>query len=250
MTNENRHAMSYNGEHYTVAANDIIRGKQSMTLQAARLIRLLIAQVVKEDKDLKTYECKISKLAELLNVDSSNIYRNVQDICDCAMKSVVYIGTGNPKHPWEMYNWLSKAKYDGKGTITLRLSEELKTYVLDLEKWFTQYKLKNILKFNSYYAIRLYEIIRCEDGATGGVKTELEFEITELRKYFDCEDKYKLFADFKRKVIDIAVREINQKSDIWLAPSYKKEGRAVKSVVFNIHFQPCKKNDELVKGHI
>lgn len=122
MTNENRHAMSYNGEHYTVAANDIIRGKQSMTLQAARLIRLLIAQVVKEDKD--------------------------------------------------------------------------------------------------------------------------------LRKYFDCEDKYKLFADFKRKVIDIAVREINQKSDIWLSPTYKKAGRAVKSVVFTIHFQPCKKSDGLLKGHI
>lgn len=46
--------MTYNAEHYTVAANDIIKGKQSMTLQTARLIRLLITQVVKEDKDLKT----------------------------------------------------------------------------------------------------------------------------------------------------------------------------------------------------
>ena len=127
------------------------------------------------------------------------------------------------------------AHYDGKGNITLRLSDEIKPYVLELDKWFTQYKLKNILEFNSYYAIRLYEIIKCEDGATGNMQSELEFEIEELRQYFDCENKYKLFADFKRKVIEVAVREINEKSDIWLKPTYKKWGRAYTSVSFEIH---------------
>lgn len=94
--------MTYNAEHYTVAANDIIKGKQSMTLQTARLIRLLITQVVKEDKDLKTYSCRIIDLAKFLNIDSSNLYKHIRTICDCAMKSVVYIGTDNPKQPWEM----------------------------------------------------------------------------------------------------------------------------------------------------
>lgn len=227
--------MTYNSEHYTVAANDIIRGKQAMTLQTARLIRLLITQVVKEDKDLKTYSCKITDLAKFLNVDSSNLYRDIREICDCAMKSVVYIGTGNPKQPWEMFHWLSTASYDGEGTLTLRLSDQIKPYVLELEKWFTQYQLKNILEFNSYYAIRLYEIIKCEDGLTGGAKSELDFEIDELRQYFDCEQKYKLFADFKRKVIEVAVREINEKSDIYIIPIYKKTGRAVTSIRFEIH---------------
>ena len=55
-------------------------------------------------------------------------------------------------------------------------------------------------------------------------KSELEFSVTELRVCFDCEKKYKLFADFKRKVIDIAVREINEKSDIWVRPTYQKTG--------------------------
>ena len=122
--------MTYNAEHYKVAANDIIKGKQSMTLQTARLIRLLITQVVKEDKDLKTYSCRIIDLAKFLNIDSSNLYKHIRTICDCAMKSVVYIGTDNPKQPWEMFHWVSMAKYDGEGTITLRLSDEIKPYVL------------------------------------------------------------------------------------------------------------------------
>lgn len=230
-----KHEMTYNAEHNTVAANDIIRGKQSMTLQTARLIRLLVTQIAERDIDLKTYTCKITDLAKFMNVPRNNLYRDVFKICECALDSKVYIGTGNSKHPWKLFHWISMASYDGKGNITLRLSDEIKPYVLELDKWFTQYKLKNILEFNSYYAIRLYEIIKCEDGATGNMQSELEFEIEELRQYFDCENKYKLFADFKRKVIEVAVREINEKSDIWLKPTYKKWGRAYTSVSFEIH---------------
>lgn len=230
-----KHEMTYNAEHNTVAANDIIKGKQSMTLQTARLIRLLVTQIAERDKDLKTYTCKITDLAKFLNIDSSNLYRDIRGICECAMKSIVYIGTSNPKEPWEMFHWVSTAKYDGKGNLTLRLSDEIKPYVLELEKWFTQYKLKNILEFNSYYAIRLYEIIKCADGETGNTQSELEFEIEELRQYFGCENKYKPFADFKKNTIEVAVREINEKSDIWLKPTYKKWGRAYTSVSFEIH---------------
>ena len=235
MPKAKKYEMTYNSEHYTVAANDIIRGKQSMTLQTARLIRLLITQVVKEDKDLKTYSCKITDLAKFLNVPRNNLYRDIYQICVAALDSKVYIGTGNPRHPWKMFPWISMAEYDGNGTLTLRLSEQIKPYVLELDKWFTQYQLKNILEFNSYYAIRLYEIIKCEDGATGGMQSELEFEIEKLRQYLGCETKYAAFKDFKKNTIEVAVREINEKSDLYIIPTYKKWGRAVTSVVFEIH---------------
>lgn len=235
MSNIKKYDMSYDADHYTVAANDIIRGKQSMTLQTARLIRLLITQVVKEDKDLKTYSCKISELADFLNIDNSNLYRDIQSICESAMKSVVYIGTGNPKRPWQMFHWISTARYDENGELTLRLSDEIKPYVLELEKWFTQYQIKNILEFSSYYSIRLYEILKCEDGKYRNEKLKHEFTIEELRQFFDCEKKYKQIFDFKKNTIEVAVREINQQSDIWVDVSYKKTGRAITSVVFEVH---------------
>ena len=86
MPKAKKYEMTYNSEHYTVAANDIIRGKQSMTLQTARLIRLLITQVVKEDKDLKTYSCKITDLAKAMKAeklafltDIEGVYKDPQD---------------------------------------------------------------------------------------------------------------------------------------------------------------------------
>lgn len=235
MAKVKKYDMKYNPEHYTVAANDIIRGKQSMTLQTARLIRLLITQVVKEDKDLKTYSCRISDLADFLNIPSSNLYRDIQSICESTMKSVVYIGTGNPKQPWKMFHWVSTAEYDGAGTLTLRLSDEIKPYVLELEKWFTQYQIKNILEFSSYYSIRLYEILKCEEGKYRNEKLKHEFTVEELKQFFDCENKYSAFKDFRKNVIEVAVREINQQSDIWVDVFYKKTGRSITSVVFEVH---------------
>lgn len=227
--------LALNRDYYTVVANDIIKGKQSMSLQTARLVRLLITQVVKEDKDLKTYKCKISELANFLNISRTNLYTDVFKLCDDLTASRVYISTGNPKHPWKIFHWVSMAEYDGNGTLILRLSDEIKPYVLELEKWFTQYQLKNILEFKSYYAIRLYEIIKCEDGLKGGYSTELKFSISDLRIYFDCEDKHKKISDFKKYVIETAVKEINEKSDLLLVPKYEKNGRSITNIVFEIH---------------
>jgi plasmid replication initiation protein len=232
---EKKYEITYNSDHYTVAANDIIKGKQAMNLQTARLIRLLITQVCKEDTDLKIYTCRISELAEFLNIDRHNLYRDIKDICESAMKSVVYIGTNDAKQPWKMFHWVSSAEYDGNGTLSVKLSDEIKPYILALDKWFTQYQLKNILQFNSYYAIRLYELLKCEDGIARKNNLTIEFTVAYLREYFQCEKKYDRIIDFKRYVIEVAVREINEKSDIMLYVDYLKRSRMITKVSFEIH---------------
>lgn len=227
--------MIYDKEHYTCMANDIVKGKQDMTLQEAKIIRLLITQVVKEDKDLKTYSCKIQDLANYLGITSQTLYRDIRSICINLMQRVIYKGTGNPKQPWEIIQWLQKASYDGNGILTLMLSEQIKPFVLDLNKWFTQYQIKNILEFKSFYAIRLYELLKCEEGVNREEKEYYEFTIKRLREFFCCEKKYKKIIDFKRKVIEIAVREINEKSDLYIEVEYIKTGRAITSIKFFVH---------------
>jgi plasmid replication initiation protein len=238
----NTYSLVYNKEHYTVIANDIIKGKQDMTLQEARIIRLIITQVVKQDKDLKTYTCRITDLAKFLGIPSANVYRDVRDICRQLLKRTVDIGTGNPKEPWKTFQWMQQAEYDGNGNLTLELSNKIKPYVVELNKWFTQYQLGNILAMQSFYSIRLYELIKCQDGITRTEKDFHDFTMEYLRQYFCCEKKYKLITDFKRNVIEVAVREINEKSDIGLNVEYVKTGRATTSVHFFVH---CNRNQQL-----
>lgn len=227
-------AITYNKEHYTLMANDVVRGKQDMTLQEARILRLLITQVVKEDNDLKTYTANIQELAKFLNISDNNLYRDIGQICYNLAQRVVKIGTGNAKQPWKVFAWLSSAEYNGAGTITLRLSDQIKPFVLELNDYFTQYKLSNILEMKSFYAIRLYELIKTDEFKG---QSELEYSIEFLRQFFDCEKKYTRINDFKRKVIDVAIREINEKSDIQIDDvEFQGKGRKYDRVVFKMKF--------------
>lgn len=225
----------YNDTHYTVMANDIVKGKQAMSLQEARIIRLLVTQVVKEDKDLKTYTCRIQDLADFLGIKSPTLYRDIQNICSNLLKQTVSVGTGNSKQPWEEFQWIQLAKYDGNGNLTLMLSNQIKEHVIELNKYFTQYQFKEILNMKSFYAIRLYELIKCEDGFARENKPVHEFSISYLREYFCCEKKHEKISDFKKFVIETAVREINKKSDIWICVEYIKRGRSISSVKFELH---------------
>lgn len=250
MPRKRTHEMAYNAENYTVMANDIIRGKQSMTLQEARLIRLLITQVAQGDTDYQTYSCRIVDLAKFLGIDNHNIYRDIPDICKGLMQNVVYIGTGNKRSPWEMFHWVSQAKYDGKGTITLRLSDEIKPYVLDLEKWFTRYPLGNILAMRSYYSIRLYELIKCQDGVGRTEKDFIDFGVEELRQACGCEGKYKQIVELKKWVIAPAVNEINENTDIWVEVEYLKTGRRITDIRFHVHDKPKKRQKKQLPGQM
>lgn len=227
--------IAYNKSHYTVIANRIIKGKQEMSLQESKIVRLLITQVVKEDSDLKTYRCNIKELASFLGVSKSNLYRDIRSICDSLMMRVIRLGTGDPKQKWKLIHWVSSAEYDGK-YIILSLSEEIKPYVLELEEWFTQYQLVNILEMSSFYAVRLYELLKSDEfRLLTGQQKALEYDIAYLRYYFDCEDKYLRFSQFHEKVLKTAVRDINNKTDIIVTKmEFTKTGKKITSVAFEL----------------
>lgn len=232
----NAFPVKYNKEHYVVMSNDIIRGKQELSLQEARLLRLVITQVVKEDKDLKTYKIKLREYAEYFDITHQSIFRDIKDICHSLMSRVITIEkkAANGKKTWEMLHWVQYAKYDDNGCVTIMLSEQLKPFVLELEKWFTQYKFQEILSMRSYYAIRMYELLRCQDGISKYSSNYHEISMADLRFYFACDDKFKKVSQFKAKVIDTAIGEINEKSDIFVTADYIKTGRTITAVRFNI----------------
>ena len=221
--------VDYNKNHYAVMANDVIRGKQTMSLQEARLIRLLIMQVGKDDTDFKTYKVNILDLARFLDVDSSNLYREIREICQSLMTRTIKIQKGNE---WEIFQWLQLAKYDGKGTITLMLSNQIAPYLLQLKSWFTKYQLKSILAMKSFYSIRLYELLKLTIGENRKKVMKYMFEVKYLREYFECETKFERIIDFKKKVLDIAIRDVSEYSEFKCTYECQKTGRTITGIIF------------------
>jgi len=242
LDNEMVYPVNYNSSYYACMKNEIIEGRQVLSMREFRLIRLLITQIVKNSTDFKTYVVRIEELADFLDIDSSNMYRDMSDICRSLQQRIISIKTNNPKQPWKNFNWLEKSEYDGKGNVILMLSNQLKPYLIELNDFFTQYQFKEISGFSSFYAARIYEILLSKIGQKYGsfqsVNGSVEITLTfnELRTMLGCENKIAENANFKKRVIDFAVSQINDSENtrFKIRTEYKKMGRSFNSVIFHI----------------
>lgn len=104
-------------------------------------------------------------------------------------------------------------------------------YLFDLKQRFTQYKLIQVLGMKSAFSIRVYELVK----SYANMK-RAEFEIDELKRLLMVQDvkSYANFKDFRRFVLETALREINEYTDLDVSFQTVKKGRKVIRVVFDI----------------
>ena len=241
---ENGIAIRYSKDFNIVQANELLRSKQSdLTLMESKLIRLAVSQIMKGDKDLRTYKVNVSQLAEFLEVPKTNVYRSMQDINISLMQRVIFI----------------RDKEYKDGTLTYRLSDELKPYLIGLSEMFTLYSYDSIIKLPTNYSIRLFElltswvniIIKGENTpAFPDISTdpdEIVLAIDYLRDFFDCNDKYKSAGDFVRNVIEVNLGFINQYTNLKVSFRKHKKGRSISHVIFK--YENTWNNDPKAEEH-
>lgn len=206
--------------------NDGITANQdAMTTQEARLLRLVIMQINKTDKELSDYEINIQELAEFLGINTTQtLYDDIYDICDRLTKKRIAVRTESTKNPWSFHPWMAEASYDGS-VVKLALNQKIKDYVLNFHDLFTQYEMFNILELRSYYSIRIYEILKMKYTSCYKNKNKFDFSLEELRGMTGTEEKFKQIGIWKMRVIDIAEREINEKTDLLIQVKPIKRSR-------------------------
>lgn len=215
-------------------ANDMIKGTSKLTLTEAKLLRLLIMQVKPTDEDFSPFNVTVSEFSQLLNIDKSNIYREMDRISGHLLSEVIYIGDGNPKHKWKKFQWLSYCAYEN-GVLTIELNKHLKPYILGLKKWYTQYRLEEIIGFGSVHSIRIYELIAMalrNQKPYGDAVTKVYIDADSIRKATNTAEKYERISQFKKKVLDIAIKEINEKSSYHVHYEEHKEARRIVGFYF------------------
>lgn len=241
---EKQYPMKLDKDFYVVTANDLIKGKQKMTLRESQLLFIAISQVVYEDKDFKTYTTTVPELAAFMGVDENSLYRDLEGICTSLLQRVVKIQVGGEnargRKKWEIFQWVNSAKYDN-GKLTIRLSDDIKPYLLELEAYYSQTLLGTLMTFRSYYATRLYQYLVAETNARWGTVEEWTFTCEQLRDLFQVGEKqYKLNRDLLRYTIKPALEELGA-SDfayVWDYEEHRaaKRGRPLESVSFKAIF--------------
>ena len=211
---------------------DVMKTRQDLHFQALRMIHYVIYRVICDNGDLQTYTGSVTELAEAFHIQRSNIYRDIDSLSAQLHSTGMILGHKDPRKKWRTVTWLSRSYYNGKGTILIKLSYSMVSYVKGIRHMFSDEFHQTILKFNSVYAIRIYEIISADRFFHKDA--DPEYEIADLRYWLDCEKKYQKTNDFCKNVIEAAVREINRCSDMTVTPVFVKNGRSFTMVRFEI----------------
>ena len=125
-----------------------------------------------------------------------------------------------------------------EGVSKFYVFDEIWKSLLDFTKGYRKHELVTAMQFKSVYSMRMYELM-------SGQKRPLEFTFEQLREMLCIKDKYSNANDFKRWVLDIAKKELDENSPYSFNYIEIKEGRKVVGFKFFPTFHPDKQDPNL-----
>lgn len=125
-----------------------------------------------------------------------------------------------------------KIKYNTGGTVDIHFHEDVLPLLVQAKTEYTKYYFQNIQRLKSGYSIKIYELCKQYQNTRQGYR---DLTIEELKTFLDIPlKKYPRFSNFKQKILNVAVPEINEKTDIKLDIEPIKKGRSVTGIRFYI----------------
>lgn len=217
-------------------SNTLIEANSRLNLVEQKMLLCLASNIEPNDRDFKTYTFPIKQFHDLLGLNGSTKYTELSKITKELLSKVIEIRAGEELI---QVSWLSSAIYNrNKGTIDMRFDPLLKPFLLELSNKFTSYRLANVVKLKSTYAIRIYELLKQYEDLK-----ERTISLENLRYYLDAMDVYPNYANFKQRVLKPSQKELNQKTDISFEFEEIKLGRKVQKIRFIIRAQKKKDSD-------
>ena len=184
----------------------------------------------KPDTSLVSFTKK--EYAELMGLDADIRTEQLKAYTGGLLSNVVTINL--PEQGYVQYPLFSEAKCflddkTGQVTIEVDCNHKLKDAFFDIaSNGYVRYQLKNIISLKSQYSVRLYPKLKDRPfGWTVSVK--------ELREMLDAmAPSYDAFKDFNKHVLQKAIKEINDITDITVSTEFIRKGRSVNSIKFHI----------------
>lgn len=220
--------MKTNDKQLVVKANKLIEASYYLTLNEQRLILLAITKV-RRDSALYTHDEFVISAEDwisIFQVEPKNAYRDLQAISRQLFERYITIEStrGNPL----VTRWISSIEYLAKdGKLVITFAQKILPFLTVLEKEFTKYRLEFVSKMTSIYAVRLYELL-VQWNSTGTREIELDW----LKKTFQITETYAEIRNFKARVIEPAITQINSHSDLTVSYTQRKTGRLVTHFTF------------------
>ena len=231
-----------------VKDNALVQASYTLDTVEQRLVLLAIAEARETGHGItenSLLEVHASSYINTFNVEKHTAYTVLRDASKSLFDRYVTYHDVNPKTGKDRSfhcRWVDKIGYEPKsGIVFLRFTQDIVPLITRLEENFTKYELEQVSRLTSSYAIRLYELL-IQWRSTG--KTPV-FDLSIFRQQLGVEaHQYKTMSNFKTYVLDFALKQVNELTDITAKYEQHKKGRSISG--FSFSFKQKKTNSDKV----
>lgn len=220
-----------------VKTNRLNMAIQNLSLIEVRIIQLAIIDARETEKGLSTDKPLVitaSRYAQAFDVSRQTARQAILDAEQTLFErrfTFIDDTDGNPVKS----RWLQRVKYlNDEAAIEICFTYDVVTEITridGIERYFTQYLLKQTSQLKSIYSVRLYELLVQWKEAK---KTPV-FDLNTFRGQLGLGvNEYKVMGNFKLRVLDMAVNEINEKTDLKVSYEQTKKGRKIVGFQFKV----------------
>jgi len=210
-----------------VKSNQVIEASYQLSAVEQRIVLAAISRIPKSQPitDDELYPVSVNEL-QLLGVHEKTAYRDLKEGINRLYERSINLSIDDKSIKMR---WVQEIQFlDSQSIIGIRFSKPILPFISNLSREFTKYALSDIAGINSGYGIRIYELL-VQYRQIG----KREISVESLRSMLELGKKYPLFADFKKRVIDTAVDQINECSPLSVSYEQKKTGRKVTHILFS-----------------
>ena len=210
--------------------NALTNARYEYTELQLDLFFYMISKLRKDDKDT-IYQLDITELSSLTGKRYNGAYLQ-KATADMGSRMLEVEDAKEYQQIW-MFQRIRYLK--GQGIIEFDLSRHILPYLFELKNNFTSYELAAALRLTSKYAKRIYQI--CSQWKDKGETKK--YDIEDFKKTLGLldnkgNDKAARISDLKSKVLDIAVKQINEHTELHIGYTLEKKGKAFKNIVFTV----------------
>ncbi len=226
-----------------VKSNRLVEASYRLTLVEQQIVLYSICRSREEQKGLSPDTpviIDVASFAKLFHIDERNAYHQLKEAMAVLFErkfNFTEIDEATGKIEKGMSRWISEGSYiDGAGQIKVIFSPRVIPFITRLggeNNPFTSYRLEKIGHMTSAHAVRLYELL-VQYLSTGRRTVEISW----LKETLQLDQDYSRIDNFKRRVIDVAVKQINEHSDLCVSYTQRKAGRTVTHLIFDIKSKP------------
>lgn len=241
--------------HLAVKSNALMEAKFSFNLWQLRIFDVMVSMVNKNEPDFKMCRIYLKHLLKFFNSNDSNDYDAVRRaVVGLASKKVVvpYNDPESGEKRWKLLSVFPTAtipdstdRDQRNNYVELQFHQDVKPYLLELRERFKMYDIRNLCNIRSTYAIKMFWLLKEYDNLG-----RREIGLEELKDLLNSDDDqqlpgprrgvpkkkttYKLYGDFKKRVLLKSQEDLARHCDISFTFEEKKLGNRVHSLIFHI----------------